>query len=298
MTEIINLIGGLILKVEHDSRSRVEQVRTMVSDVPIYDACITTMTFEASALLERHLYYQRGRMCNFLEAATQCFQVQPRRIRRYLRSCESSAVRSLGSSTVINGIFHPETHSKIFEALLKQIYYQAPETLKDLEDAIPEALLKNTYTLPAVHTKSMNESWEEEPSDDAHKTKRGSDIAKTKGKRVSELILRAKQRLTIDRGRFSTEWITMQELVSAYGHKRARVEWQKTCFTTERKLIPEMPSAVTEAVAFAYWRNNDISIWQCHAKWKSAAKADLSSAVPDDGERLQLRRKLCLLLEE
>ena len=33
----------------------VEQVKTMVSDLPIFDPCITDMTFEDSALLERHL---------------------------------------------------------------------------------------------------------------------------------------------------------------------------------------------------------------------------------------------------
>ena len=284
-------------KEESTFEEFTEQVKTMVSDLPIYDPCITDMTFEDSALLERHLYYERNRMLNFLEAATQCFQVHRTRISRYIRSCEYSAVRSLESSTTVEGIFHPETHLKIFEAVLKHMYYQADETLKDLEDAIPEALLKNIDIWPAVPIDSMNESAKEEPPDDAEKTRQYSNIAQTKRRRVRESLRKARQRLTIEKGRFSTEWITMQELVFAYGLNRAHEEWQKTCFTTERKLIAGIPSAVTEAVAFAYWRNNDISVWQCHAKWKSAAKADLGLAVPDDEERQDLRRKLHRLLE-
>ena len=253
-------------------------LKTLQNDFPMYKAqvngLLSSCQQHSPATLRVHLKSERMHLIDFLYEAGKCFNASRHKIRRYIISCEWAALKQ-DKEELISGIFSPERHADILEALAQHKFYNSDESLEHLRDTLPPAIFRKTKR-------------------SAPKEQAGYISAKQKRKRIAEKLKGAQQIVQWSKESRSCEayWTTSQELAAKHGERKALKLWRHYCFSGALKAIEEFEKPVTQAQAMAHWRNQKWSWEDCNWYWNTWPELNEPHLAVDVQSHKRMRRNL------
>ena len=216
-------------------------------------------------------------MINFLYEPCSCFNVPRKKVRKYLKSCLHAALHR-DRSELISGIFSPETHADILEALLNYKHFKDDTCLALLRKSLPSALA------------------------DAPPSQRDGKPYNTEAMRrrkiIKESLNNARQivRWNANENCHEVSWITKKELLAEHGEQKANKMWENRCFKGTYKKLSGFQHPVTEGQALASWMNMGWSWESARAWWQQGPLAHMPPLEVDESSRDRIQGKLQKLL--